>query len=135
MARKPSIKNAGSAPIYRDTERLMLDCLKMVERSPNSVGVRQLCKRLIDTLLDNLTIIGLALNEKDVQSKLEYINSFYLQMRTVKTCIDTLKEWSNRSTTRVISNRQMPRFDESLESIFEQAQKWRVRTLEQQNSH
>lgn len=113
----------------------MLDCLKMVERTPNSVGIRQLCKRLIDTLLDNLTIIGLALNEKDKQSKLDYINSFYLQMRTVKTCIDTLKEWSNRSATRIISNKQMPTFANALESIFEQAQKWRVRTLEQQNSH
>ena len=70
----------------------MLLCIEMVERTPNSVGIRQLSKRLIDTLLDGLTVIGLALNEEDPDSKLELINSFYLQMRTVKTCIDTLKE-------------------------------------------
>lgn len=93
MAR--TIRNAGSAPIYRETENLMLLCIEMVERTPNSVGIRQLSKRLIDTLLDGLTVIGLALNEEDPDSKLELINSFYLQMRTVKTCIDTLKEWSN----------------------------------------
>ena len=67
----------------------MLLCIEMVERTPNSVGIRQLSKRLIDTLLDGLTVIGLALNEEDPDSKLELINSFYLQMRTVKTCIDT----------------------------------------------
>ena len=106
MAR--TIRNAGSAPIYRETENLMLLCIEMVERTPNSVGIRQLSKRLIDTLLDGLTVIGLALNEEDPDSKLELINSFYLQMRTVKTCIDTLKEWSNRSPhTRIISNKQM----------------------------
>ena len=42
----------------------------MVERTPNSVGIRQLSKRLIDTLLDGLTVIGLALNEEDPDSKL-----------------------------------------------------------------
>lgn len=62
----------------------MLLCIEMVERTPNSVGIRQLSKRLIDTLLDGLTVIGLALNEEDPDSKLELINSFYLQMRTVK---------------------------------------------------
>lgn len=131
MAR--TIRNAGSAPIYRETENLMLLCLEMVERTPNSVGVRQLSKRLIDTLLDNLTIIGLALNEDDAHSKLEMINSFYMQMRTVKTCIDTLKEWSNRSrNTRIISNKQMPHFAESLDTIFKQVKNWRNKVLEQQ---
>lgn len=131
MAR--TIRNAGSAPIYRETENLMLLCLEMVERTPNSVGVRQLSKRLIDTLLDNLTIIGLALNEDDAHSKLEMINSFYMQMRTVKTCIDTLKEWSNRSrNTRIISNKQMPHFAESLDTIFKQVKNWRNKALEQQ---
>lgn len=131
MAR--TIRNAGSAPIYRETENLMLLCLEMVERTPNSVGVRQLSKRLIDTLLDNLTIIGLALNEDDAHSKLEMINSFYMQMCTVKTCIDTLKEWSNRSrNTRIISNKQMPHFAESLDTIFKQVKNWRNKVLEQQ---
>ena len=52
MAR--TIRNAGSAPIYRETENLMLLCIEMVERTPNSVGIRQLSKRLIDTLLLSL---------------------------------------------------------------------------------
>jgi len=131
MAR--TIRNAGSAPIYRETENLMLQCIEMVERTPNSVGLRQISKRLIDTLLDNLTIIGLALNEEDKRQKLEFINTVYLQMRTVKTCIDTLKEWSNRSrSTRIISNRQMPHFVESLNSIFKQIGNWRGKMLEQQ---
>lgn len=127
------LRNAGSAPIYREVENLLLACIEMVERTPNSVGLRQVSKRLVDTLLDNLTIIGLALNEEDKQQKLEYINTVYLQMRTVKTCIDTLKEWSNRSrNTRIISNKQMPRFVESLNSIFRQMGNWRSKTLEQQ---
>lgn len=131
MAR--TIRNAGSAPIYRETENLMLLCIEMAERTPNSVGIRQISKRLIDTLVDNLTIIGLALNEEDPHSKLEMINSFYMQMRTVKTCIDTLKEWSNRSrTTRIISNKQMPHFAESLDTIFKQVKNWRNKVLEQQ---
>jgi len=131
MAR--TIRNAGSAPIYRETENLMLQCIEMVERTPKSVGLRQISKRLIDTLLDNLTIIGLALNEEDKQQKLEFINTVYLQMRIVKTCIDTLKEWSNRSrSTRIISNRQMPHFVESLNSIFKQIGNWRGKMLEQQ---
>ena len=107
MAR--TIRNAGSAPIYRETENL------------------------IDTLLDGLTVIGLALNEEDPDSKLELINSFYLQMRTVKTCIDTLKEWSNRSPhTRIISNKQMPHFAESLKEISKHIKSWRSKVLEQQ---
>ena len=123
MAR--TIRNAGSAPIYRETENLMLLCIEMVERTPNSVGIRQLSKRLIDTLLDGLTVIGLALNEEDP--------SFYLQMRTVKTCIDTLKEWSNRSPhTRIISNKQMPHFAESLKEISKHIKSWRSKVLEQQ---
>lgn len=127
-----SIRNAGSAPIYRETENLMLQCIVMTERVPNSVGLRQISKRLIDALLDNLTIVGMALNEEDAQSKLELINTFYLQMRTVKTCIDTLKEWSNRShSTRIISNKQMPHFADSLNSIFKQAGNWRSKVLEQ----
>ena len=146
MAR--TIRNAGSAPIYRETENLMLLCIEMVERTPNSVGIRQLSKRLIDTLLDGLTVIGLALNEEDPDSKLELINSFkqylsclrfiesspfYLQMRTVKTCIDTLKEWSNRSPhTRIISNKQMPHFAESLKEISKHIKSWRSKVLEQQ---
>ncbi len=131
MAR--TIRNAGSAPIYRETENLMLLCIEMVERTPNSVGIRQLSKRLIDTLLDGLTVIGLALNEEDPDSKLELINSFYLQMRTVKTCIDTLKEWSNRSPhTRIISNKQMPHFAESLKEISKHIKSWRSKVFEQQ---
>ena len=135
MATRPSIKNAGSAPIYREIETLMLECLVIVERTPNSVGVRQLSKRLIDNLLDCLTLVGLALNEKDATSKLEMINSLYMQMRTVKTCIDTLKEWSSRSVTRIISNRQMPKLAEKLESIFHQVQNWRAKSFVQQKSH
>ena len=119
--------------MYRETENLMLLCIEMVERTPNSVGIRQLSKRLIDTLLDGLTVIGLALNEEDPDSKLELINSFYLQMRTVKTCIDTLKEWSNRSPhTRIISNKQMPHFAESLKEISKHIKSWRSKVLEQQ---
>lgn len=135
MANRPSIKNAGSAPIYREIERLTLDCLVIVERTPNSVGVRRLSKHLIDNLLDCLTLVSLALNEKDAIAKLEMINSLYMQMRTVKTCIDTLKEWSNRSVTRIISNRQMPKIAEALDSIFHQVQNWRAKAFEQQKSH
>ena len=103
MAR--TIRNAGSAPIYRETENLMLLCIEMVERTPNSVGIRQLSKRLIDTLLDGLTVIGLALNEEDPDSKLELINSFYLQM---------------------------PHFAESLKEISKHIKSWRSKVLEQQ---
>lgn len=74
MAR--TIRNAGSAPIYRETENLMLLCIEMVERTPNSVGIRQLSKRLIDTLLDGLTVIGLALNEKTLIPNLNLLIHF-----------------------------------------------------------
>ena len=126
------LKNSGSAPIYRETELLMLHCLEMVERVPNSVGIRRLTERLIDTLTDCLTTIGLALNENNAESKLELITSFYLELRTVKTCIDTLKEWSNRSqSVRIISNKQMPHFAKALQSIFKQAAEWRRKVAEQ----
>lgn len=126
------LKNAGSAPIYRETELLMLHCLEMSERVPNSVGVRRLTERLIDTLTDCLTTIGLALNENNAESKVELITSLYLELRTVKTCIDTLKEWSNRSkNVRIISNKQMPHFAKSLQSIFTQATEWRRKVIEQ----
>lgn len=126
------LRNAGSAPIYRETENLLLQCLQMAERVPNSVGIRRLTERLIDTLTDCLTTCGLALNEKNGASKLELITSFYLGMRTVKTCIDTLKEWSNRSqNVRIISNKQMPHFAQALQSIFNQAADWRRKVIEQ----
>lgn len=129
MATRKKIKNAGSAPIYRETENLTLLCIQMVERTPNSVGLRRISERLIDTLTDCLTAIGVALNEEDYGAKLEIIESLFLQMRTVKTILDTLKEWSNRSSNiRIISNRQMPQFAESLESIFEQMKNWRHST-------
>lgn len=126
------LRNAGSAPIYRETENLLLQCLQMAERVPNSIGIRRLAERLIDTLTDCLTTCGLALNEKNGASKLELITSFYLGMRTVKTCIDTLKEWSNRSqNVRIISNKQMPHFAQALQSIFNQAADWRRKVIEQ----
>jgi len=126
------LKNAGSAPIYRETELLMIHCLEMSERVPNSVGIRRLTERLIDTLTDCLTTIGLALNENNAESKVELITSLYLELRTVKTCIDTLKEWSNRSkNVRIISNKQMPHFAKSLQSIFTQATEWRRKVCEQ----
>lgn len=129
MANRKKLKNAGSAPIYRETENLTLLCIQMVERTPKSVGIRRIADRLVDTLVDSLTAIGVALNEVDDEAKLEIIESLFLQMRTAKTIIDTLKEWSNRShNTRVISNRQMPQFAESLESIFEQMKHWRNST-------
>lgn len=129
MANRKKVKNAGSAPIYRETENLTLLCIQMVERTPKSVGLRRISERLIDTLTDCLTAIGVALNEADYEAKLEIIESLFLQMRTVKTILDTLKEWSNRSSNiRIISNKQMPQFAESLESIFEQMKHWRNST-------
>ena len=50
MAR--TIRNAGSAPIYRETENLMLLCIEMVERTPNSVGIRQLSRVSMRRLLN-----------------------------------------------------------------------------------
>lgn len=130
MATRKKIRNAGSTPIYRETENLTQLCIQMVERTPNSVGVRWISNRLIDTLVDCLTAIGIALNEEDSNAKLEIIETLFMQMRTVKTCIDTLKEWSNRSHgIRVIGNKQMSQFAESLESIFEQTKRWRSNTV------
>ena len=55
----------------------------MAERVPNSVGIRRLAERLIDTLTDCLTTCGLALNEKNGASKLELITAFYVGMRLI----------------------------------------------------
>jgi hypothetical protein len=123
---KKSLRNTGSAPIYRETELLLLDCLEMVERTPNSVGIRQISVHLIDNLVDALTTIGLALNESSPSTKLELIDAFYLQIQTVKTCIDSIKEWSNRSRNiRIISNKQMPKYADALEKISKHIFRWR----------
>ena len=120
------IRNPGSAPIYRHTELLLQDCLEIAERTPKGQGVSVVSQRMIETLLDALTTIGLGLNELDFNTKYELLTSVYVQMRTVKTCIDALKEWSSKSIhTRIISNRQMPRLCEKLEKIQIELAKWR----------
>lgn len=131
MASK-TLRNASSATIYRDTELLLLACLDVAERTPKSGGIHQVSNRLVDNLLDALTTIGLALNESNKSSKLELIDAFYLQFCTIKTCLDVIKEWSGRGrNTRVISNKQMPRFVELLEKIAKQTILWRNKTREQ----
>lgn len=123
------LNNPGSAPIYRETENLLLECIRITERIPNVHGLRRLGERMTDSLVDCLTVCGMALNAANAESKLELINTFYLEMRTVKTCIDTLKEWSNRSpNVRIISNKQMPRLAEAMQSVFKQATEWRRKT-------
>lgn len=88
--------------------------------------MRTVAQRMVEVLLDTLTTIGLALNEMDYDSKYELLTSVFVQMRMVKTCIDTLKEWSSKSIhTRIISNRQMPQLCEKLEQIQNQLAKWR----------
>lgn len=88
--------------------------------------MRTVAQRMVEVLLDTLTTIGLALNEMDYDSKYELLTSVFVQMRMVKTCIDTLKKWSSKSIhTRIISNRQMPQLCEKLEQIQNQLAKWR----------
>lgn len=123
------IKNPGSAPIYRKIEELLNLCLTAEERTPNSVGVMEVCKRLTNSLLDSQVYVGMALNEDDLNLRLELLNSVHLQMRTVKTCIDTLQEWSSRSgRTRFISRRQQGNFGECLKDISDQLRAWRSKT-------
>lgn len=120
------IRNPGSAPIYRAVELLLQDCVEIAERTPKGVGVRTVAQRMVEVLLDTLTTIGLALNEMDYDSKYELLTSVFVQMRMVKTCIDTLKEWSSKSIhTRIISHRQMPLLCGKLDQMQNQLAKWR----------
>lgn len=88
--------------------------------------MRTVAQRMVEVLLDTLTTIGLALNEMDYDSKYELLTSVFVQMRMVKTCIDTLKEWSSKSIhTRIISHRQMPLLCGKLDQMQNQLAKWR----------
>lgn len=129
------IRNPGSTPIYRKAELLLQALLEVSERVPNHHGLRTVSSRMIETMLDVLCMIGLAVNELSLDAKYELLTSVYVQMRTVKTCIDTLKEWSNKSLhVRIISNRQMPQLCEKLEEIQTNLAKWRSSVVGK-NSH
>lgn len=129
------IRNPGSTPIYRETERLLSECLKVADRTPKKGGTRIVANRLIESLLDALVAINLAINELDYSTKYELLTSVFVQIRTAKTCIDALKDYSNHSlNVRILNNRQMPRLCETLESIQNQLAKWRS-SVAGKNSH
>lgn len=89
-------KSIDNAPVYRDTENMIIWLLQIANKIPGSPALRRLGDRMVDEMMDALTALSIALESYSPEEKLECIDLFRLHFRTVKTIMRTLHEYSVR---------------------------------------
>ena len=94
--------------IYRDLENLALWFIPVCGRVPNQFGLRVNAERVVNEINNALTVCALALQEADIKTKLDLINTLVVHLTTIKSVVKLLVEWSNSGTptARIISQGQ-----------------------------
>jgi hypothetical protein len=129
------LKLQMTAPVYRELELLFNEVLLMTERAPKRGGVARLCDRLVDAMLEAMTVTGLAIACEVSRAKLDLIEAVFMHTRTVKTCLDVLSSWSGKGAVRLLAPGQMARMAEHLEQIAIQLSAWKGKTAAVISTH
>ena len=125
-------KSIDSAPIYRETENMIIWLLTIANKIPGSPALRRLGDRMVDEMMDALTALAIALESREPAEKLECLDLFRLHFRAVKTIMRTLHEYSSRMPARpdkngeparlpvIVSHRQLATYINLCNSITKQ---------------
>lgn len=120
----------SQSSLYRDLENLALWFIPVSNRIPNQFGLRVNAERIINEINNAITVCALALQEADIKTRLELINTLVVHLTTVKSVIKVLVEWSMRGTptARIISTGQRAEFYTLMTKIGAQLAGWKKST-------
>lgn len=118
--------------VYRQLELLSLWSVRVGNRVPNDFGLREVTSTMIREILDALRACALALQEKDIRSRLTLIDTLIYHLSLVKSTSKVLIEWSsqNGQTTRIISERQRQELLKAMTQIGYEIGRWRTKTAQ-----
>lgn len=122
----------SQSSVYRQLELLSLWSVRVGNRVPNDFGLREITSTMIREILDALRACALALQEKDMRSRLTLIDTLIYHLTLVKSTSKVLIEWSsqNGQTTRIISERQRQELLKSMTQIGYEIGRWRTKTAQ-----
>lgn len=106
--------------------------VRVGNRVPNDFGLREITSTMIREILDALRACALALQEKDMRSRLTLIDTLIYHLTLVKSTSKVLIEWSsqNGQTTRIISERQRHELLKAMTQIGYEIGRWRTKTAQ-----
>ena len=106
--------------------------VRVGNRVPNDFGLREVTSTMIREILDALRACALALQEKDIRSRLTLIDTLIYHLTLVKSTSKVLIEWSsqNGQTTRIISERQRQELLKAMTQIGYEIGRWRTKTAQ-----
>lgn len=122
----------SQSSVYRQLELLSLWSVRVGNRVPNDFGLREITSTMIREILDALRACALALQEKDMRSRLTLIDTLIYHLTLVKSMSKVLIEWSsqNGQTTRIISERQRQDLLKAMTQIGYEIGRWRTKTAQ-----
>lgn len=122
----------SQSSVYRQLELLSLWSVRVGNRVPNDFGLREITSTMIREILDALRACALALQEKDMRSRLTLIDTLIYHLTLVKSASKVLIEWSsqNGQTTRIISERQRQELLKAMTQIGYEIGRWRTKTAQ-----
>lgn len=122
----------SQSSVYRQLELLSLWSVRVGNRVPNDFGLREITSTMIREILDALRACALALQEKDIRSRLTLIDTLIYHLTLVKSTSKVLIEWSsqNGQTTRIISERQRQELLKAMTQIGYEIGRWRTKTAQ-----
>jgi hypothetical protein len=122
----------SQSSVYRQLELLSLRSVRVGNRVPNDFGLREITSTMIREILDALRACALALQEKDMRSRLTLIDTLIYHLTLVKSTSKVLIEWSsqNGQTTRIISERQRQELLKAMTQIGYEIGRWRTKTAQ-----
>ena len=126
---------ASQSSIYRQIELLSLWGVRVANRTPKDFGLREMVSTMIRETLDALRACALALQEKDLHSRLTLIDTLIYHLTLVKSTSKVLIEWSsqNGQTVRIISEKQRQELLKAMTQLSYDIGKWRSSTAAKLN--
>lgn len=126
---------ASQSSIYRQIELLSLWSVRVANRTPKDFGLREIVSTMIRDVLDALRACALALQEKDLHSRLALIDTLIYHLTLVKSTSKVLIEWSsqNGQTIRVISEKQRQELLKTMTQLGYDIGRWRSSTAAKLN--
>ena len=126
---------ASQSSIYRQIELLSLWSVRVANITPKDFGLREIVSTMIREVLDALRACALALQEKDLHSRLTLIDTLIYHLTLVKSTSKVLIEWSsqNGQTIRVISEKQRQELLKTMTQLSYDIGRWRSSTAAKLN--
>lgn len=122
----------SQSSVYRQLELLSLWSVRVGNRVPNDFGLREITSTMIREILDALRACALALQERDIRSRLTLIDTLIYHLTLAKSTSKVLIEWSsqNGQTVRIISERQRQELLKMMTQIGYDIGRWRSKTAQ-----